>query len=230
MQFRDPPAAVCKPACDTIRSLDYYTEQKEWSQEAMAKDGTGWSKALIVKAGPLKQVQRALSVLGPAQPAPFGSTEILMEAVSPQFTVHNPKATALFVTTDLGLVELKCVIEGSLHVFGVALDACPGETTKEKHVSLSNMTMEQFKSLVEKEGFWAKMEENTMLAIPPRFAVITMNNDDQVTTHGLRWLVAGDDNCMKRSIKVLESAIADFPQLGQGSHGAVLRALKHKVD
>ena len=35
---------LCTPACDTIRSLDYYREQKDWSQEAMAKDGTDWSK------------------------------------------------------------------------------------------------------------------------------------------------------------------------------------------
>ena len=144
--------------------------------------------------------------------------------MAPQFFQHVPRAASIFMSTENGLVDVRLVLEGAELIWAVKLDSVQGETIKDKHKHLLDMSAPTFLQLVASHGFAFVGKAGCCVALPPTCAYLITNAKNDAPTHGLRWQILGSDARAKETIDAIDKTLAAYPNLSEGPLSLIKKA------
>jgi hypothetical protein len=223
------PKVVCLPAeslqefHNTIAKMEYFEHQKVWVAKDMKSTKRLAATAAIAKAPIAKQITtlitthaRSLEVFNP----PADSHATVLEWFKPKFAQMVPLGHTAYLTSNLGFLDCRLLLEGQETTFGVPLALLVGDTFQAKHEKLMGMDVHQFLTLVESCGFSYQAKLGELYVIPGRYAVITIGNTGTLMkndgTHLLRWCLPGPE-CNRQFIEFYLADMAKETPFGPES-------------
>ena len=102
--------------------------------------------------------------------------------------------------------------EGSLVLYGVPFERCPGDDFISKRLHVHRMSEDGLKRLVEQaDGFVVRMmaEKCECHVLPLGYVTVLASNDVSY----LRWGISADDSDAKRAQMMLKHMLGSFPEL-----------------
>ena len=123
------------------------------------------------------------------------------------------KARYLIVLTTMNCtIEAFLLLEGSLVLYGVPYERCPGDDSKSKRLPMRRMSEDGLKTLVEQaDGFVVRMmaEKRERHVIPSGYVTVLASNDVSY----LRWGISAGDSDAMRAQMILKHMLGSFPEL-----------------
>ena len=209
-------AESIKPLFDSVKKLEYYENQKGWVMQAMKKEKRMLVTAAVAKQAVITKIRAAVKATVPLLEQSSPLQPELDDMMRPKFYQIAEKGWSLTASSNFGLSDCRLNLEGSETVFGIPLVVVAGATIMEKEQTLNKMTVQQFLSMVDQQGFSYHASVGALYIIPGRFATITLGGLSE-RTHGLQWFVPGGPSNIKQSLDYMnqlqkESPYADFAQ------------------
>ena len=185
--FVDPPeaSAVTIPKeqlADTvnqIKGIEYFETQKTWCLELMKKKKLTQGVSAIVKPAIERRVRGFLmnhlkDLADLSDTVGYGEV-VKTGALQPQFTQLGGNSTKLALAPDYGLSEVRLTLVNTEHILGIPYAKLGEGTLADKETRLKQMSIGEFKSLVISDGFYVQLSEGTMVVLPGRFAIVSIN-------------------------------------------------------
>jgi hypothetical protein len=222
----------CRSAGDAIRADGFYTATKQQSLETMEKRG------LKIAALPCYRMtvrRKYESLLGKGSlgcaPRKFSVDEKVNEVTGIHYMAMIAKSSQTSQTTCMGLIEARLVLEGGMHVYGVAMARLEGDGIKEKMANLSEMDPVKFRELAkcQETGFYAHLTKDVLLLVPPRFVVVCLAEPGG-NTHALRWLLPGKKEAHKGMLKMMRTMYTAYPSMKTEMAQEICNRLAHWTD
>ena len=177
--------------------------------------------ALYTETDPSK-VRKFFRVLGAAfDPQALTTYTVPKDAAWGAKVTHHQvwAATSTWVHigfSPFGAMDARLVLEGSLVAIGVATQAIPGSSIKEKRRNLLVSTKDGLMELVKRDGFAAMVASPGLLVIPTGVIVVMCAVESAL---GVRWTVGSDAADIERTAAQLKNLIDEFPELRSQSVG-----------
>jgi len=152
------------------------------------------------------------------------------EIMNPQFFTHLAESYRVYAPPPYGLIMCLLCLEGEPIVVGMKFDTLPGDTFTEKRAALMKIPGETFYASAVQGGFTCALPVNSVIGIPPGFALVVLNANKEHSNQGLMWEIQGPKHHLKKTITYLGEIIAEKPDLKTGRYGIMLDYLQTQVN
>jgi hypothetical protein len=194
---------------DELRVDPYYKEQKGYVYEVMQERGLTMINANIVKAQVLRRMRTIIKkafgkeLAPPTMPKDHAG---LADQFDPVFSCLVKGGYHLAMSTENHLIESHMIIEGTMFVVGVKVEAVTGSSLDQKYVTVANLDVQTFMALANSNGFLAKVGKDATLVVPPGYFLLYMNNTE-TDLWGMTWKMIGTSANAGVSLNLLQAQV-----------------------
>ena len=216
---------------ELVKSFEYFVEQKKWTADMMKQQRLTQAPTAIVKPNVLNKITACVRKTFKDIPAPLAATgfDDVKDVFDCMLYHCKTESNITKTSNDYGLCELKVGLEGTEIVMGVPLHSLDGTTLSTKQRWFNAMPQGEFLKLVQKRGFYAKIEPGVAVVVPGHFAILSLVPDN-TPVFGLRMLVIGGVPSIKESICYADAATKEDGETAHGKYGKLKTYYKNVIN